>query len=39
MDIKYVDYDRNVKQVGGAEMLLVKLFSYVSFADDAGNQN
>lgn len=30
MDIKYVDYDRNVKQVGGAEVLSVKLYSYVT---------
>lgn len=31
MDIKYVDYDRNVKHVGGAEVLNVKLFSYVRY--------
>jgi hypothetical protein len=30
MDIKFVDYDRNVKQVGGAEMLSVKIYSYVN---------
>lgn len=29
MDIKYIDYDRNVKQIGGAEMLSVKMFAYV----------
>lgn len=29
MDVKYVDYDRNVKHIGGAEQLNIKLFSYV----------
>lgn len=30
MDVKYVDYDRNVKQIGGAETMNVKIYSYVS---------
>lgn len=31
MDIKYVDYDRNVKQIGGAEVMSVKMYSYVQW--------
>jgi hypothetical protein len=36
MDIKFVDYDRNIKQVGGAEMLTVKIFSYVNYCINLG---
>lgn len=38
MEIKYVDYDRNVKQVGGAEMLIVKLYSYVHYHETQGSR-
>ena len=29
MDIRYIDYDRNTKHVGGAEILVVKIYGYV----------
>lgn len=29
MDIRYIDYDRNTKHIGGSEMLSVKMFGYV----------
>lgn len=38
MDIKYVDYDRNVKQIGGAEVMLIKMYSYVIVIVSQGNK-
>ena len=29
-DIKYIDYDRNVKHIGKAEYIIVRIFTYVS---------
>ena len=28
MDIRYVDYDRNVKHIGGAEIISVRLYTF-----------
>lgn len=39
MDIKYVDYDRNVKHIGGSEILTIKIFSYVFIVPIQGNKS
>lgn len=28
-DIKYIDYDRNVKHIGKAEHIIIRIFTYV----------
>lgn len=33
MDIKYVDYDRNTKSIGNSEIIVVKMYTYVSSLD------
>ena len=38
MDIRYVDYDRNVKHIGGAEMIKVRLFNFVNLFLMQGNK-